>query len=67
MKTKRITETVIADITAKCRSNFRSFGGGTYTPDNPLSIALAGGRPSFAAGVDIEEVVRYVLNQARAK
>lgn len=65
MKTKRITDTVVNDIVDKCRKNFRSFGGGVYTPGNPLSVALADTRPSFAGGVDIEEVVRYVLDQAR--
>jgi hypothetical protein len=65
MKTKRLTKTVIDDITSKVSVTFRSFVGGSYTPDNPISIALADSRPQFAAGVDIEDVVRFILNQAK--
>lgn len=67
MKTKRITNDLVADVTNKCRANFRSFGDGRYDPTNPISAALADERPNFAAGVDIEEVVLFVINSIRDK
>jgi hypothetical protein len=65
MKTKRLTNAVINDITSKVTATFRSFGGGSYTPDNPISFALADSKPQFAAGVDVEDVVRFILKQAK--
>lgn len=51
------------DLIALVAANFRSFGGGKLTRDNPLSHALQDGPPVFAAGVDVREVVEFVLKQ----
>lgn len=51
----------IKHITNSVRENFRSFGGGEATPGNPVAAALKDGRPQFAAGVDIEDVVTFIL------
>lgn len=60
MKTKDRAQ-LVEDI----RNNFRCFGGGKYTEGNILSIALAEQKPQFAAGVDVEEVVRYVEDRIK--
>ena len=49
------------DITRGLANRFPSFGGGWVTPGNPISAALRDVPPCFAAGVDIREVVDYVL------
>ena len=50
------------DIVEIIASEFRSFGGGVVrSPDNPLSHALRDAPAQFAAGVDIADVVRRVL------
>lgn len=41
---------------------FRTFGGGRVgSGENPISAVLAGEPPSFAAGVDVREVVRFIM------
>ena len=54
-------------LTEEVRKNFRCFGGGYYTPGNPVSAALAEGPTQFAAGVDVREVVEFILRQSAAK
>lgn len=49
------------DLILLVAANFRSFGGGHVTRGNPLSHALQDAPPQFAAGVDIREVVEFVL------
>lgn len=51
----------IDDIVAIIASEFRSFGGGRTSDSNPLVNALSDQPASFAAGVDIKEVVSRVL------
>lgn len=57
------TKKQVQSITENVRKNFRSFGGGYYTQGNPISVAIAEQKPQFAAGVDIEDVVRFVLKE----
>lgn len=61
----KATKKNIDSLVALTNKKFRSFGGGYYTPGNPLSAALRDERPQFAAGVDIEEVVRFVIQEER--
>ncbi len=49
-------------LTAK---KFRSFGGGKVEDDgNPVAVAMKDYPSQFAAGVNIETVVRFVLSRA---
>jgi hypothetical protein len=59
-------ETHIQKIVRLAAKQFASFGGGKLTPGNPISAALADQRPVFAGGVDIEQVVRFVLAKRNA-
>ena len=44
---------------------FNSFGGGNmkHAEYNPIVSYLADGPPVFAAGVDVGEVVRFIVDQ----
>jgi len=53
----------IVRLTAK---RFPSFGGGKISMGNPLSHVLRNDYPTFAAGVDIELVIRFVLAKHNA-
>ena len=64
-KLGHVSAKVVNSITAKVRKEFRCFGGGFYHPGDPISIALAEKPAAFAAGVDVAEVVRFVLETAR--
>jgi hypothetical protein len=54
--------TLIEKITELAAQRFRSFGGGKAAFGNPVAHALASEEVMFAAGVDIQDVVRFVLN-----
>lgn len=57
-------EQVIVEITKDVTAAFRSFGGGvdpTGGWGNPIAAALKNQPAQFAAGVDIKEVVAFVL------
>ncbi len=56
-------EEVIKILTEKAQTIFRTFGGGQSTYNNPVSAALSDSKPMFAAGVDIEEVVFFVIDE----
>jgi len=60
----KITPETPADITALVAHNFRCFGGGRTSNSNPISNALKDTPPSFAAGVDVQQVVDFVLSLA---
>ncbi len=60
-----MTDKKVKELTAKVRQNFRCFGGGLYNPNNPISAALADKPAQFAAGVDVEEVVRFILKHSK--
>lgn len=46
--------------------NFRTFGGGNGSSFNPIAEALKDLSPQFAAGVDINDVVEFVLMASSA-
>lgn len=52
------------DIALIISKEFRSFGGGQMSNTNPIVNALCDQPPSFAAGVNIQEVVTRVLELA---
>jgi hypothetical protein len=52
-------------ITTGAAKNFRSFGGGSVTAGNPISEAMKDRPAVFAAGVDIREVVEFVVQYIR--
>jgi hypothetical protein len=56
-----ITKDTIQNIVKNINRDFRTFGGDYVTRGNPISIALAGKDVQFAAGVDVKEVVEYVI------
>lgn len=58
---------MVRRITVAVNEQFPSFGGGRSkgTSFNPIAAALKDKPPVFAAGVDIEEVVRFVLEEAK--
>ncbi|MDX1535999.1 MAG: hypothetical protein R3346_04540 [Candidatus Spechtbacterales bacterium] len=60
-------ETEVTRITKEISSHFPSFGGGGTIIGNPIAAALQNSPPQFAAGVDIEEVVRLVLMSAERR
>lgn len=49
------------DITAKVGANFSTFGGGRGSQYNPLAEMLKDKPLLFAAGVPVEDVVRFVI------
>jgi hypothetical protein len=57
----------IDEIVAAVAANFSSFGGKSITPCNPISAALKDKPPMFAMGVDIEDVVRFVMDALEEK
>lgn len=51
-------------ITSAIAEKFRTFGGGASSSwGNPIAMALANEPAQFAAGVDVKEVVKFVLSQ----
>ena len=55
-------------IAAKVGGNFRCFGGGDVrTASNPISHALKDAPLQFAGGVDVEEVVAFILKESTAR
>lgn len=59
-------ETRVQKIVRLTADEFHSFGGGKLTSNNPIAQVLKDEPPSFAAGVDIEQVVRFVLAKRNA-
>lgn len=58
-----VNDAAIGFLVEACANNFRSFGGGQVSPNNPISFALADKPPTFAAGVDIREVVEFIVSK----
>lgn len=52
-------------IVEECSRIFRTFGGGQKSDWNPIVNALTDKEPSFAAGVDVREVVKFILRRGR--
>ena len=55
-------EKVIEDLVRQINIHFRTFGGGRGSEFNPIAEALKDKPPSFAAGVDVRDVVEFVMN-----
>lgn len=51
----------IADIVQRVGVQFRTFGGGRTSEFNPIAAALKDKPPMFAAGVDVRDVVEFVV------
>lgn len=67
MKLKVEQEVDLSDyITQQVAKRFKSFGGGKGSDYNFLADALKDNAPMFAAGVDVKDVVDYVLDLLQA-
>jgi hypothetical protein len=56
---------LVRTITEDVAREFRCFGAGSPADtSNPIAAALADKPAAFAAGVDVAEVVRFVLERA---
>lgn len=64
-----MTDEQIKTIVAEIGVRFRTFGGGVGSESrpwhNPIAEALKDTPLSFAAGVPVEQVVRFVLEEAK--
>ena len=65
MKTVVVPDDKIREIMAEIGVRFRCFGGGVSNEYNPISVALKNQPLQFAAGVDVEDVVRLVISMSR--
>ena len=56
----------IDEIVEAIQQEFRTFGGGIYNPNsnNPIAFALKDKPAQFAAGVDVKDVVTFVLKMS---
>lgn len=60
-----LNDPLVATIVVRASDHFPSFGGGIERGQRtPITAATKDKPPTFAAGVDIEQVVRFVLEQA---
>jgi len=50
-------------ISYKIVDKFRCFGGGKGSQWNPVAEALKNRSPQFAAGVDVKDVVAFVMQE----
>lgn len=60
-------EDKIKDIMQKIQINFRTFGGGRSSNTNIIAAALANEPLAFAAGVDVREVIQFVISELNDK
>lgn len=58
----RLSDENLHEIMAEIGVRFRTFGGGVASEWNPISAALKDRPLQFAAGVDVADVVRLVVN-----
>jgi hypothetical protein len=59
----KIDDEVVRTIVAEIGVRFPTFGGGISHPGNPIADALKDRPLQFAAGVDVEQVVRFILDE----
>ncbi len=60
----KIREPILNYLVISIGKNFRTFGGGDRnTHNNPMAVALKDEPLQFAAGVDVKEVVEFILNE----
>lgn len=60
-----LTPTRLAAILAEVQEHFRTFGGGRDSEWNPVARAIKDGPPQFAAGVDVADVIRFVVKELK--
>ena len=60
-ETVSLTQAKVNRLVARVVANFRTFGGGRGSEWNPLAEVLKDSPPQFAAGVNVEQVVRHVI------
>ncbi len=53
----------IERIVKEVGERFPTFGGGNPSEDNPIAETLKGESLQFAAGVDVAEVVCFILSR----
>jgi hypothetical protein len=58
---KQLIDAIVRDVTRQ----FRTFGAGQTSEYNPLVNALKDHEPMFAAGVDVREVVEFVIEAVK--
>lgn len=58
-------EDTIAYVTELVGKKFRTFGGGKDSGYNPISSALKDAPFQFAGGVDVREVVTFILQRLK--
>ena len=58
-----LTSEELEEHVSKVGNNFRSFGGGKGSDWNPVAAALKDNPLQFAAGVDVSDVVDFVLKE----
>jgi len=63
----QMNKKLIDEIVKKTAAHFPTFGGGRVNKWNPLSVALKDDPPQFAAGVDVEKVVRFIISKVGKK
>lgn len=65
MSIRKVDDDEIQQITAAVAAKFRCFGRGSspVVEGNPIAAALADHDPQFAAGVDVREVVEFVISR----
>lgn len=56
-------DTLVDVITKDIGTQFKTFGGGQGSTSNPIAEAWKNEALSFAAGVDVSEVVRHIIEQ----
>jgi len=62
----KVSNEKVANIVAGIASRFPCFGVGSGSAfGNPISEALKNNPPTFAAGVDVETVVRFVVQNLK--
>lgn len=61
-----MTDQKILEIVQKVAQRFQTMGGGAQVVDgNPLAITFQNKPPIFALGVDVEQVVRFVVSEVQ--
>lgn len=65
MSIRKVKEDEINQIVADVAAEFRCFGRGSspVVEGNPIAAALVDHEPQFAAGVDVREVVEFVVSR----
>jgi hypothetical protein len=57
-------EPILNYLVISISKKFRTFGGGDKdTRNNPIAVALRDKPLQFAVGVDVKEVIEFILNE----